>query len=104
MHRSHHAPPRSAATLLGSISLKLLRLAGLYCCLGVLCAVEHVPRYLPSVLWGGAVMGAALSWVFKLVLRVPDFPFWSAMQIPIASVILLALHRALVLATKPPSR
>jgi hypothetical protein len=103
MHRSHRIP-QSAATLLGTISLKLLRLGWLYCCLGVLRAIAEVPRYLPRVLWRVAVLGATLSLVFELVLRVPDFPFWSAMQTPIASLVLLALHRALVLVTKPAPR
>ncbi len=103
MHPSHRAR-HGTTTLLVSISLKLLRLGWLYGCLGALCAVAYAPRHLPCVLRRIAILGGALSLAFEFVLRVPDFPFWSAMQIPIASVILLAVHRTLVPATKPASR
>ena len=83
--------------------MKLLRLGWLYCCLGVLHAAASFPRYWPCVLRRTAVLGAAFAVVFEFVLRVPDFPFVSALQIPIACAALLALHRLLVAAAKPYS-
>jgi hypothetical protein len=94
VNRSRRAQ-RSAATLLVTIAAKLLRLGWLYCCLGVLYAVARLPRYLPCVLRRIAILGVALAVVFELVLRVPDFPFLSALQIPVACVALLGLHRLL---------
>jgi hypothetical protein len=102
VNRSRRAQ-RNAATLLGSIAVKLLRLGWLYCCLGVLHAAASFPRYWPCVLRRTAVLGAAFAVVFEFVLRVPDFPFVAAMQIPIACAALLALHRLLVAAAKPYS-
>jgi hypothetical protein len=75
--------------------MKLLRLGWLYCCLGVLNAVVEFPRYWPRVLWRTAILGAAFAVVFEFVLRVPDFPFLSAIQIPLACAALLGLHRLL---------
>lgn len=103
VHSSHRAR-HSAAMLLASISLKLLRLGWLYGRLGVLCAIEYAPRLLPCLLRRIAVLGVALCFVFEFALREPDFPFWLAMRIPIVSLILLALHRAFGLVTRPASR
>ena len=75
----------------------------LACRLGVLYVIMYATPYVRTVLRRLAI-SARRYLSFGFVARVPDFPFRSAMELPIACVALLALHRLVVTMLRLASR
>jgi uncharacterized protein YjeT (DUF2065 family) len=76
------------ASLMISIAYRLLRIAGLYTRLGVSVAILFLLTSIRPLLARLAIMSAALCAYFEFVARIPSFPFWSVMTLPIACTIL----------------
>jgi hypothetical protein len=95
---------RSVARLAASIVYKMFRLGCCYCELGVLRAIVYSAPCVPILLERVGILGAGLCLVAEFVIRYPGFPFWSAMQLPIACGVLLVLYRVVAAVLHPMSR
>ncbi|HEX5045722.1 MAG TPA: hypothetical protein VFX89_01280 [Gammaproteobacteria bacterium] len=82
----------------------MLKLGLLYCELGLLQAVASFPNFVAGILWRTALLGTLLCFVYEFVLRVPDFPFSSAILLPMGCATLFGLNRLLAVAFEPRSR
>jgi hypothetical protein len=82
---------RGTLSLLGSIVYRVLRICRSAICLFVLSAVIELEPYVRPFLRRLAILGACLCVYFEHIAQLPDFPFWSAMELSILCTGLLVL-------------
>ena len=85
---------RGIPELLLSITLGALRIAGYMVCIAVLSTLDKIQPYVRPFLWRLTLLGTWLSVFFEFIVRVPDFPFWSAMQLFILCAAVLWVDHA----------